>query len=147
MRSIVFALFLAGGTAAAARGADLTKIERTIASEPVLRGQRDYCLLVFGPDAATRVWLIFDGNILYADRNGDGDLTQIDERFGLFQDDYDQKRGLSVWQIGDIKSSGTTYQGLTVTRITEAEAQRWLGRAGIGITVRVPIGSVMVPQS
>jgi hypothetical protein len=147
--SLFSTLLLTGCAQLSAPATDLTRIDRTIAKEPAYRDQRGYCLLVFGPEAATRVWLVFDGNILYADRNGDGDLTQSDERFGLFQDDYDQHRGLSTWDIGDIKSSGgeSTYEDLTVTRISEAGAQRFLGPPGIGVTVRVPIGRVMVPQS
>jgi len=147
--SFLLVVMLATSATAGAWAADLAKMDRTIAKEPHYRDQREYCLLVFGPDAATRVWLIFDGNILYADRNGDRDLTQGDERFGLYQDHYDQHRGLSVWTVGDIAAPGgkTTYKDLTITRISEAGALRFLGPVGIGITVRVPIGPVMVPQS
>jgi hypothetical protein len=35
---------------------------------------------VFGPEARSRVWLVLDGDVLYVDRNGDGDLTAKDER-------------------------------------------------------------------
>jgi len=41
---------------------DLNKIERTIAKEPVYQTKSPrYCLLVFGPEAKTRVWLVLDG--------------------------------------------------------------------------------------
>ncbi|OAI54169.1 hypothetical protein AYO44_15380 [Planctomycetaceae bacterium SCGC AG-212-F19] len=66
--------------AAPARAVDLTKIERTIAKEPAYRGKPTYCLLVFGPEAKFRAWLLLDGAVLYVDRNGDGDLTQPDKR-------------------------------------------------------------------
>jgi hypothetical protein len=59
---------------------DLTKIERTIAKEPAYRNQPKYCLLVFGPEAKFRVWLVLDGDVLYVDRNGNGDLTEAGER-------------------------------------------------------------------
>src|SRR5262245_38561078 len=66
---------------AAASAVDLTKIDRTIAKEPVYESKAPtYCLLVFGQEAKTRVWLVLDGDVLYVDRNGDGDLTQKDER-------------------------------------------------------------------
>lgn len=59
---------------------DLTKIDRTIAREPAYRSKaREYCLLVFGPEAKTRVWLVLDGDRLYVDRNGNGDLTEEGE--------------------------------------------------------------------
>src|SRR5437870_13912675 len=62
--------------------ADLSKIDRTIGKEPVYESESKpkYCLVVFGPEAKTRVWLVLDGDVLYVDRNGDGDLTGKDER-------------------------------------------------------------------
>lgn len=63
-----------------ASAADLTKIDRTIGKEPAYETKPKYCLVVLGPEAKTRVWLVLDGDILYADRNGDGDLTAEDER-------------------------------------------------------------------
>jgi hypothetical protein len=60
----------------AVRGEDLTKIERTIRKEPTYRTKPAYCLLVFGPDAKTKVWLVQDGSTLYVDRHGNGDLTE-----------------------------------------------------------------------
>jgi len=62
-----------------AHAADLTKIERTIAKEPKYQGEPEYCLLVFGPEAGFRVWLVADGDVLYVDRNGNGDLTEPGE--------------------------------------------------------------------
>ncbi|MBP3959850.1 RNA polymerase sigma factor [Gemmata sp. G18] len=62
-------------------GNDLAKIERTIAKEPKYTSKTPkYCLLVFGPDAKTRVWLVHDGDNLYVDRNGNGDLTEENDR-------------------------------------------------------------------
>jgi hypothetical protein len=60
---------------------DLTKIDRTIQKEPAYRSKApNYCLLVFGPEAKFRVWLVFDGDTLYVDRNGNGDLTEPNKR-------------------------------------------------------------------
>jgi hypothetical protein len=65
------------------RAADLTKIDRTLAVEPAyLSKLPKYCLLVFGPDAKTRVWLILDGRELYLDRDGKGDLSAPGNRIG-----------------------------------------------------------------
>src|SRR5262245_57242868 len=62
-------------------GVDLTKIDRTIAKEPAYQTKTPkYCLLVFGAEAKTRMWLVHDGKGLYVDRNGDGDLTGPDKR-------------------------------------------------------------------
>jgi hypothetical protein len=60
---------------------DLSKIDRTIAREPAYQGKPKYCLLVFGPEAKVRVWLVLDGDVLYVDRNGNGDLTEKEKRF------------------------------------------------------------------
>jgi hypothetical protein len=62
-----------------ASAADLTKIDRTIAKEPTYKNKPKYCLLVFGPEAKFRVWLVIDGDTLYVDRNGNGDLTEPGE--------------------------------------------------------------------
>jgi hypothetical protein len=66
-----------------AAAADLSKIDRTIRKEPEYKDKPKYTLLVFGPEAKTRVWVVQDGETLYVDRNGDGDLTGKDERFTL----------------------------------------------------------------
>jgi hypothetical protein len=75
-----------------ADAADLTKIDRAIKKEPVYQSKSPrYALLVFGPKAETRVWVVVDlvaepwendgsKNALYIDRNGDGDLTGPSER-------------------------------------------------------------------
>jgi hypothetical protein len=82
-------LLLTGGIAHAAEGPDLSKIERRIAKEPVYKAKQPlYGLYVFGPEAKTRVWAIFDKSksdaenydILYFDRNSDGDLTAPEKR-------------------------------------------------------------------
>jgi len=82
MRVLTFttALLLASASGVAARGADLSKIDRTIAKEPAYQSKPKYGLLVFGPHARTRVWLVLAGDVLYADKNGNGDLTEKGER-------------------------------------------------------------------
>jgi hypothetical protein len=66
---------------ALANAADLSKVDRTIKKEPAYKGKPKYCLLVFGPEAKTRVWVVLDGTTLYVDTNGNGDLTDPGERF------------------------------------------------------------------
>ena len=78
--------------AAATSAADLSTVDRTLKKEPVYRSKSPkYGLLVFGPKAETRVWIVLDlagepsdpdgsKNVLYVDRNGDGDLTGADEK-------------------------------------------------------------------
>jgi len=61
--------------------ADLSKIDRSIGKEPVYQSKPDYCLLVFGPEAKTRVWLVLDGSTIHASgKNGEiAKLTQRSE--------------------------------------------------------------------
>src|SRR5262249_52932496 len=65
---------------APAMAADLSRIDRTIAKEPKYQSKPKYCLLVFGLDAKTKVWLVLDGDVLYVNRNGNGDLTGEDKK-------------------------------------------------------------------
>src|SRR5262249_56626845 len=63
-----------------ARFPDLTKIDRTLVKEPKYKNQPYYALLAIGPEAKKRVWLVVDGEVVYVDRNGNGDLTEPNER-------------------------------------------------------------------
>jgi hypothetical protein len=58
---------------------DLSKVDRTIVKEPSKLSQPRYCLMVFGPRAEVRIWMIKDGDRLYVDRNANGDLTESEE--------------------------------------------------------------------
>lgn len=68
---------------------DLSKVDRRIAKEPSYKSKQPlYGLYVFGPQAKTRVWAVLDKSkpdastydVLYFDRNADGDLTAANER-------------------------------------------------------------------
>jgi hypothetical protein len=72
-------VLLAAGSAPGS-AADLSGIDRAIAREPAYKSRPRYCLLVFGPEAKFRVWLVQDGDTLYVDRNGNGDLTEPGEK-------------------------------------------------------------------
>lgn len=63
-----------------AKSADLNKIDHTIKKEPAYKGKPKYCLLVFGREAKTKVWVVIDGATLYVDQNGNGDLTETGEQ-------------------------------------------------------------------
>jgi hypothetical protein len=78
--SFLLGLVILAVSSAPAAAIDLTKIDRTIAKEPAYKSKPKYGLLVFGPEAKSRVWLVLDGDVLYVDKNGNGDLTEKDER-------------------------------------------------------------------
>jgi hypothetical protein len=61
---------------------DYAKIVRKLVKEPAYQSKAPkYVLLLFGREAKLRVWLVADGEAVYLDRNGDGDLTTKGERF------------------------------------------------------------------
>src|SRR5262245_52648658 len=97
-----------------AQAADLAKIERKIAKEPAYQTKSPkYCLLVFGLDAKTRVWLVQDGDTLYVDRNGNGDLTEPGESVKLKQQGGDFR----AFEVGDLTLGGLKHTGLSVTQM------------------------------
>jgi hypothetical protein len=56
---------------------DASKLERKIAKEPRYESKAPwYCLLLFGAKAKAKVWMVLDGEKLYVDHNGTGDLTE-----------------------------------------------------------------------
>jgi hypothetical protein len=59
---------------------DLSQIDRKITAIPKFGAEEQfYAILVLGPEATTRVWFIADGDNLYVDKNGNGDLTDDGE--------------------------------------------------------------------
>jgi len=116
---------------------DTAKIDRSIAKEPVYQSKAPkYCLLTFGREGKTRVWLVFDSvpnplvpgkdkDYLYVDRNGNGDLTESGERVEAIVHEYEQISSLGgvppskAWNlefpIGEIKDSeGMIYKDVKV---------------------------------
>src|SRR6476661_5244185 len=100
---------------------DLAKVERTIRKEPAYKSKAPrYCLLVFGPKAEHRVWLVLDGDTLYVDRNGNGDLTEEGKRVevpkwepGKPHPAHLQERRT---QAGELRIGGLTHARLVVVQ-------------------------------
>ena len=101
------AAFLTSLTSGSA--ADLSKVDRTIKKEPKYDGKPGYCLLVFGPEATDRVWLIRDGDTLYADKNGNGDLTDPGERVVV-----EKSRAARAFHVGTVRVGKLEHRNLTV---------------------------------
>jgi hypothetical protein len=115
--AIVTAVLLGTGAAGAA---DLTKVDRTLKKEPAYQSKPKYCLLVFGPEAKERVWLVLDGDTLYVDKNGDGDLTERGKRIKApaFRTSthpaHARERSIAV---GNLSVGGLTHTNLGVTQV------------------------------
>src|SRR5262245_30162759 len=111
-------VLLATGGATAADMADtvnLAKLDRSMVREPKYStASQEYCLVVLGPNAETRVWLVRDGDVLYVDRNGNGDLTEPGEAVRKAAEQY-------WFPAGDITSRDgkTTYKGLSVNHYSD----------------------------
>src|SRR5215831_16982226 len=76
MRTTFMCWALASGwLAAGPASAGAPKIDKGISKQPAYRTAPKYGLLLFGPEGKDRVWLVRDGDVLYVDRNGNGDLT------------------------------------------------------------------------
>jgi hypothetical protein len=98
------------GSAHAGELVDLTKVDRDIAKEPKYQKQPRYALLVFGPKADRRAWLVMDGEeVFYVDRNGNGDLTEEGECIVVDAEATKKRsvapgayKGMNVFDIGTV---------------------------------------------
>jgi hypothetical protein len=113
MRFLVSMLVLLGACGSAWT-ADLARIDRTIKKEPKYAGQPGYCLLVFGPEAKQRVWLVQDGSTLYVDRTGTGDLTEPASKVTAKKGQPGAGEQGFLFEVGELKVGGKTHKGLEV---------------------------------
>ena len=125
--------------------ADLAKVDRSIKKEPAYRSKSPkYGLLVFGPKAETRVWIVLDlagepsdpdgsKNLLYVDRNGDGDLTGADEKVSCSMKKHEGFVSFSPepfvmhaphFDVGEIADGKTRHTGLTIDVDTYVQRYR-----------------------
>jgi hypothetical protein len=111
--ALLFPLFAL--LAAPAAAADLAKIDRSIKKEPAYKGKPAYLLLAFGDKAQGRVWLVHDGDHLYVDRDGDGDLSGKDEKVAHRKVDKNQAdRESWTFEVGELRVGGKVHKALTV---------------------------------
>jgi hypothetical protein len=120
MRSAIICLVFCvlSGSNGTALASDLSKIDRSIRREPAYRSTPKYCLLVFGPKAEHRVWLVLDGESLYVDRNGNGDLTDDGNPVRLAKWEDTKKEPMyertGRTNAGDLKVGGLTHELLQI---------------------------------
>lgn len=120
MRFLALLCWLGAGAAVATAGEpadafvelDYAKVERSISREPKYNAEPRYALFILDPRARFRVWAVLDKSradlpyydVLYFDKNGNGDLTEPGERF---VGRYDaQLKELSI-RVGDLPVPGT----------------------------------------
>jgi hypothetical protein len=109
-------LLAAAWLSAGSAGAGPPKVDRTLAKEPAYQTKAPrYGLLVFGPEGKDRVWLVHDGDALYVDRNGNGDLTEPGEKvLAEKRAGGDPAEEGYSFQAGDVTVGGRTHKGLVV---------------------------------
>ena len=114
---------VAGGV----EGPDLTGIDRSVNKEPDYNAEKPlYGLYVFGPEARTRVWAVFDKSdpdagvydVLYFDRNANGDLTEPEER--IVASGSDDNLTFDIGTFTD-ELADQTHTGLSISRRTGKE--------------------------
>ncbi|HKB03128.1 MAG TPA: hypothetical protein VKD90_12960 [Gemmataceae bacterium] len=107
------------GLAAALPAADLAKVPRTIGKEPTYATKAPrYLLLAFGPEAKDRVWVVFDGDTLYVDRNGNGDLTEPGEAVpAKNRNGSDPDLDSRSFEVGDLTVGGVIHKALIVSTL------------------------------
>lgn len=118
-----------GGLDWKAKPIDFKRVDRTIAKLPELKSEKPlYGLFLFGVEGETRVWAVLDAktpgayDILYLDRNANGDLTGSDERFAGVEGKF---------TIGDFKEPDTevVHKEFTITWMKESirYQMKWAG--------------------
>jgi hypothetical protein len=116
-----------------AQAVDLTEIDRKIAAEPDYQSRPKYCLLVFGREARTRVWLVADGDTLHVSHN-DGDLRGTGSRVVKMQ----VSPTSAFANIGDVvEVDGTKHTNLRVTRYSDCWTVRVVIAGGDRAAVRL----------
>ena len=93
---------------------DLTKIDRSIAKEPAYKNKPKYCLLVFGPEAKHRVWLVQDGDVLYVDRNGNGNLTEAGNKIAAEKNESGNE-GEYTFKLRELRAGQRVHRDLFVS--------------------------------
>lgn len=91
---------------------DYTRIDRRIAKEPKYIASPRYALFLFDPKGQFRVWAVLDKSkadaphydVLYFDKNGNGDLTEAGERF---TGKYDEAAETLSIVVGELAVPGT----------------------------------------
>ncbi len=142
IRLCVLLLLLISGTILAANDSP-PRPDRRLIKEPSYQAAPKYYLLVFGPEAKTSVWLVFDGTTLYVDRNANGDLTEPGERFAPKKSEvYAEINGKKYhdldYDVGDVteRDGKTKHNGLRVTLSPASEVEY----GDVSVAVRTAAG-------
>lgn len=125
-RLLPAALLVAAGLPPLASAADLSKIDRTLPDEPKYTTPAPtYCLLAFGREAKTLVWLVRDGDVMHVRASPDGKAAPA----------WRQARGShGMFQLGDVFEEGglIRHQRLRISRDLYPDGEVSVQVAGVG---------------
>ncbi len=136
-KTVLAAITLCGLASSSAVGAeppDLSKVDRQIKKQPSYVAKEPlYGLYLFGPQAQTRVWAVLDKSaadleqydVLYFDRNANGDLSEADERI---EGKVDKRERTVQFDVGQFKDPNTeeVHTELSVSRRTSDDGSVFL---------------------
>jgi len=106
---------------ALAPATDLSGLDRNIAREPVYRYSPQYSLLVFGSQAERRLWVVLDGDALYVDKNGSGDLTETGKRMTVSRNVRNPHPA-----VAEVR---TFYERIPRDQLKDRVVPAWLGKS------------------
>ena len=95
---------------------DFAKVERKIGKQPKYVAEPLYALFIFDRAGKSRVWVVLDKSeadleyydVLYFDKNGNGDLTDDGERFTGKYNPAGEPAGIALLiRVGEFKVPGT----------------------------------------
>jgi hypothetical protein len=93
---------------------DLKQIDRSIGKEPAYKGKPKYCLLVFDRAGKERVWIVQDGDTLYVDRQGNGDLTDPKNKVAAKKRELETDDDRFVFDVDELSVGGRIHQNLRI---------------------------------
>ncbi|MHB1421765.1 MAG: hypothetical protein ACYC3I_00940 [Gemmataceae bacterium] len=95
---------------------ELDKIDRPLVKEPAYQSKAPkYALLVLGPEARTRIWLVLDGTTLYLDRNGNGDLTEAGEKVSCTKGSQAiLEEDVYTFAVGELRDGDRRHRNVTL---------------------------------
>jgi len=132
---------LVAAVASADEPVDLHKLKRHITKEPTYTAKPLYGLLVFGSSAKTRMWMVLDKSkedairydVLYADLNGNGDITERGERFVGEADGKDRRFELPNFKDPDGGAQHTSFNvRVSMFEPTVMVSMKWRDGTKIG---------------
>jgi hypothetical protein len=113
---------------------DYATIDRKISKEPAYVAEPRYALFILDPAAKARAWAVLDKSkrdlehydVMYFDRNFNGDLTEPEERFASEYRKAGEASGTAVTlRVGEIQANGLRHTGFEVSTVPKK------GRSGI----------------